>query len=461
MSQNKDEMSTMPVRQLLMKLAIPTVIASLVNLLYNIVDRIYIGHIPGIGASALTGAGLFMPILLLINSFAALVCSGGAPLAGIAMGGGHHRKAARILSNCFTLILILSVILTFVFYASAPALLRFFGASDDTLPYALPYSRIYILGTVFVMIAYGMNLFISAQGFSKTAMLSVTIGALINIALDPLLMFVFDMGVEGAAIATDISQAVSCVWILCFLFGTKTRIAIQREYMKLEKDIFLPCLQLGLSTFIMISTESLLSISFNHSLAQYGGDMAVGAMTIITSLSSLISMPLHGLCQGGTPIISYNYGAGKTDRVKEAFREMITAAVILCMTFWCLTMFTPKVMASIFTTDEALISYAVRCMHIYFAVIFTTAFQTVCQQSFVALGQAKISIFLACLRKLILLIPLIFILPLFISDKVFAVFLAEPLSDFIAASITAYCFLRFLKNLRPDQETSASQAVKQ
>ena len=244
MSQNKDEMSTMPVRQLLMKLAIPTVIASLVNLLYNIVDRIYIGHIPGIGASALTGAGLFMPILLLINSFAALVCSGGAPLAGIAMGGGHHRKAARILSNCFTLILILSVILTFVFYASAPALLRFFGASDDTLPYALPYSRIYILGTVFVMIAYGMNLFISAQGFSKTAMLSVTIGALINIALDPLLMFVFDMGVEGAAIATDISQAVSCVWILCFLFGTKTRIAIQREYMKLEKDIFLPCLQL-------------------------------------------------------------------------------------------------------------------------------------------------------------------------------------------------------------------------
>lgn len=454
-------MGTMPVRQLLMKLAIPTVIASLVNLLYNIVDRIYIGHIPDIGASALTGAGLFMPILLLINSFAALVCSGGAPLASIAMGGGHNKKAARILSNCFTLILILSVILTVVFYVSAPVLLRFFGASDDTLPYALSYSRIYILGTVFVMIAYGMNLFISAQGYSKTAMLSVTIGAVINIALDPLLIFTFDMGVEGAAIATDISQAVSCIWILHFLFGKKTRIAIQKDFMKLEKDIFLPCLQLGLSTFIMISTESLLSISFNHSLARYGGDMAVGAMTIITSLSSLITMPLQGLCQGGAPIISYNYGAGKTDRVREAFRQMLTAAVILCMVFWCLTMFAPQMMASIFTTDEALISYAVRCMRIYFAVIFTTAFQTVCQQSFVALGQAKISIFLACLRKLILLIPLIFILPLLVSDKVFAVFLAEPLSDFIAASITAYCFFRFLKNLKPDRELTASPAGKQ
>lgn len=449
--QSRDEMAVMPIGKLLFRLAVPAIIAQIVNLLYNIVDRIYIGHIPETGAAALTGAGLFMPILLLLNSFAALICAGGAPLSAIALGGGHQKQAERILSNSFTMILILSFILTFAFWFCAPWLLRFFGASDATMPYALVYARIYILGTVFVMIAYGMNLFISAQGFAKTAMLSVTAGALINILLDPLLMFNLNLGVKGAAIATVLSQAVSAAWVLAFLFGKKTRISIRKEFMKPERDIIIPAMKLGASTFIMISTESLLSISFNHSLAAYGGDMAVGAMTIITSLANLISMPLHGLCQGGTPIISYSFGAGNNQRVRSAFYAILRTGIAMALIFWALTMFAPKLMAGIFTTDNALTAYSIRCMRIYFAVIFTTAFQTVCQQSFVALGEARISIFLACLRKLILLIPLIFLLPHLMHDKVFAVFLAEPISDFIAALTTTLTFLHYLKTRIPQQ----------
>ena len=445
---NKEKLGTENIGKLLASLAIPAVVAQIVNLLYNIVDRIYIGHIPGIGAAALTGVGLFTPILMMINAFAMFAGSGGAPKASIFFGAKENEKAEKVIGNCFSFSLIVAVILTVVFYVFAPQLLTLFGASEATLPYALSYARIYILGTVVVLIVLGMNPFITIQGFAKTSMLTTVIGAVINIILDPIFIFIFDMGVQGAAIATVLSQAVGALWILKFLCGKKTILHLKKEYMKIEKDIIMPCLALGSSTFVMISTESLLSMTFTSSLARYGGDIAVGAMTIITSVSQLCSMPLQGIVQGGQTIISYNFGAGNNDRVKKAFVcELIVCAVYSC-SFFALMMFLPNVFASIFTSDVALTSYTANVMRIYMAGIFATGFQISCQNTFVGLSQAKISLFLAVLRKLILLIPLILILPVFMSDKVFAVFLAEPVSDILAATVTTITFMtRFNKIL--------------
>lgn len=445
---NKEKLGTENIGKLLASLAIPAVVAQIVNLLYNIVDRIYIGHIPGIGAAALTGVGLFTPILMMINAFAMFAGSGGAPKASIFFGAKENEKAEKVIGNCFSFSLIVAVILTVVFYVFAPQLLTLFGASEATLPYALSYARIYILGTVVVLIVLGMNPFITIQGFAKTSMLTTVIGAVINIILDPIFIFIFDMGVQGAAIATVLSQAVGALWILKFLCGKKTILHLKKEYMKIEKDILMPCLALGSSTFVMISTESLLSMTFTSSLARYGGDIAVGAMTIITSVSQLCSMPLQGIVQGGQTIISYNFGAGNNDRVKKAFVwELIVCAVYSC-SFFALMMFLPNVFASIFTSDVALTSYTANVMRIYMAGIFATGFQISCQNTFVGLSQAKISLFLAVLRKLILLIPLILILPVFMSDKVFAVFLAEPVSDILAATVTTITFMtRFNKIL--------------
>ena len=322
----QQDMGTGDVKKLLLQLMIPAVVAQVVNLLYNIVDRIYIGHISGIGAAALTGVGLFTPILMLLNAFAMLIGSGGAPRTAIAMGQGDKKQAEKIVSNSFTMLLIFSVVLTIVFYAAAPTLLRLFGASDTTLPYALAYSRIYILGTICVLIVLGMNTFITAQGFAKISMLTTVIGAVINIVLDPILIFGLGMGVKGAAIATVLSQAVGAIWVIRFLTGPKTILKIRKEDMKLEGKIIMPVLALGISTFVMLSTESLLSISFSSSLARYGGDVAVGAMTVITSASQLCTMPISGICQGGQPVMSFNFGAGKKDRVKQAFRFQLTSA---------------------------------------------------------------------------------------------------------------------------------------
>ena len=438
MNQN---MGTGNVKKLLAQLAIPAIIAQVINLLYNVVDRIYIGHIPEVGASALTGVGLFMPILMLINAFAMLAGSGGAPRAAIAMGQKDNDTAEKIVGNCFSLILGFAVVLTVVFYVSAPTLLTLFGASEVTLPYAVDYARIYILGSVFVLVVMGMNPFITTQGFAKVSMLTTIIGAVINIILDPIFIFVFDMGVKGAALATVLSQAVGAVWILRFLTGKKTILRIKKENMKLIPSIILPCLGLGISTFVMLSTESLLSISFTSSLSRYGGDIAVGAMTIITSVSQLVVMPLQGICQGGQPIISYNYGANNKERVKEAFFTQFGACVVYTTVFWLVLMFVPQIFAGMFTNDTALIEYTTWALRVYMAGIFALGFQISCQQSFMALGQAKISLLLACLRKIILLIPLIFVLPIFFDNKVFAVFLAEPVSDIIAAAVTTITFL--------------------
>lgn len=449
-----NEMGTGSIPKLFFKLAIPAVVAQVVNLLYNIVDRIYIGHIPEVGASALTGVGLFSAILMFINAFAMMAGAGGAPLASIALGKQDKDQAEKIMANSFSLLLLFAVILTIVFYTTAPTLLTMFGASEVTLPYAVDYARIYILGSVFVLIVMGMNPFITTQGFAKISMMTTLIGAIINIILDPIFIFLFDMGVKGAALATVLSQAVGAIWILKFLTGNKTTLRLKKENMKLDSKIFGPTLGLGISTFVMLSTESILSISFTTSLAKYGGDLAVGAMTIITSVSMLVTMPMQGFCQGGQPIISYNFGAGNKDRVKKTFFLQFGICLGYATLFWALAMLMPNVFASIFTTDAALTEYTAWAIRIYMAGIFAFGAQISCQQSFMALGQAKISLFLACLRKIILLIPLIFILPNFFADKVFGVFLAEPVSDIIAATVTAIAFFsQFNKILNKTEKT--------
>ena len=446
----RKDMGTGSVKALMVQMAVPALVAQVVNLLYNIVDRIYIGHIPEIGGAALTGVGLFAPILMLITAFAMLAGSGGAPRAAIAMGEGRKDNAELILGNCFTLLLLLALVLTPVLFTLAPWLLRLFGASGNTLPYALDYGRIYILGSVFVLIVMGLNPFITTQGFSKISMLTTVIGAVINIVLDPIFIFVLDMGVRGAALATVLSQAVSALWIMRFLTGSKTILKLRRAGLPLKKRIILPCLGLGVSSFVMLSTESILSVSFTSSLARYGGDVAVGAMTVLNSLNQLISMPLSGICQGGQPLISYNYGARKTERVREAFFCQFTVCVAYTGLFWCLAMAAPRLLAGIFTNDTALVDYAAWAIRIFLAACFSVGFQMSCQQAFVALGQAKISLLMACLRKLILLIPLIFLLPWFFAapaDKAMAVFLAEPISDFLAALVTTCTFFRFFRRL--------------
>jgi len=455
-SANRD-MGTGSVKKLMVQMAVPALVGQVVNLLYNVVDRIYIGHIPEIGGLALTGVGLFTPILMLITASAMLAGAGGAPRAAIAMGQGDKNTAEKILGNCFTVLLILAVLLTTVFYLAAPTLLRLFGASDATLPYAVTYGRIYILGSITVLIVMGMNTFITTQGFAKISMLTTVIGAVINIVLDPILIFGFGMGVAGAAIATVTSQLISALWILKFLTGKKTILKLTVPNMKLERKIIMPCLGLGISSFIMVSTESILSISFTSSLSRFGGDVAVGAMTVLTSINQLITMPLSGVCQGGQPLISYNYGAKKFDRVKEAFFCQFFVCVGYTTIFWLLLMTMPNLFAGIFTSDIALVDYTAWALRIFLACGFSVGFQISCQQAFMALGQAKISLIMALLRKVFLLIPLIFILPNFFADKAFAVFLAEPVSDFIAAAVTTFMFFRFFLKMLKEGKAAQQQ----
>lgn len=383
----------------------------------------------------------------MINAFAMLAGSGGAPRAAIAMGKNEQENAQKILGNCFSVLMIFAAVLTVAFYVFAPQLLRMFGASDVTLPYALSYARIYILGTVFVMIVMGLNPFITTQGFAKFSMITTVVGAVCNIILDPILIFGLHMGVRGAAVATVISQAISAVWVLMFLCGSKTMLKLTVRDMKIIPEVILPCLALGISTFVMLSTESILNISFNSSLSRFGGDVAVGAMTIISSCNQLVTLPLQGICQGGQPIMSYNFGAGKKERVKQAFRCQFLACAGYASLLWLLMMIAPQVFAGIFSSDPGLVDYTVWAMRIYMAGIFSTGIQISCQQTFMALGQAKISLLMACLRKLVLLIPLIFILPFFFSNKVFGVFVAEPVSDIIAASVTAFMLFSRLNGI--------------
>ncbi len=440
--------------KLMFTLAVPAITAQLVNMLYNIVDRIYIGHIPEIGSAALTGVGICFPIIMLIMAFSSLVAMGGAPQAAIAMGQQNNEKAERILGNCFTSLLIVAAALTAVFLVFGEPILRAFGASDNTVGYANDYLQIYVIGTVFVQIALGMNMFITTQGFAKISMLTVVIGAALNIALDPVFIFVFNMGVRGAALATIISQGVSAVWVLKFLTGRKTTLRIRKHGMRISPKIMLPVLALGVSPFIMQSTESLLSVALNTSLLKYGGDIAVGAYTVIGSVMQIINLPMQGLFQGAQPITSYNYGAGKFDRVKKSVRLLTTTAVIYGTLFWLALMLVPQMFVGMFTGDAELTEMTVWAMRIFLAGVFAFGFQGAFQNSFLALGQAKVSLLLALLRKIVLLIPLIFIMPLFFENRLFGVFVAEPIADITAAIVTTVSFLMWARrNLnKPGEE---------
>ncbi len=427
--------------RLLLKLSIPAILAQLVNMLYNIVDRIYIGHIPREGALALTGLGLCFPVIMLVMAFSALIGMGGAPRAAIFMGKGELDKAEKILGNCVTLLVLVSILLTAVFLIFGEPLLYLFGASGDTIGYALPYMRIYVCGTIFVQLALGLNSFITTQGFAMVSMATVIIGAALNIVLDPFFIYVCQMGVQGAALATILSQAVSALWVLIFLCGKKTKLRIERKNLAIRKEYILPVLALGISPFVMQSTESLINISFNASLSKYGGDMAVGAMTILSSVMQLVWMPLSGLTQGAQPIISFNYGAGNVKRVKKTYRMLLISALGYSFLMGGTVMLFPEVFVTIFNKNSReLFEISVWAMRIFMAGTLILGVQSACQQTFLALGQAKISQFLACLRKIILMLPLIFILPHLFENKVFGVFLAEPVSDIIAVMVTGTTF---------------------
>lgn len=450
MDQDKEFLRKEPIGKLLLKLALPTVAAQLINMLYNIVDRIYIGHIPEIGADALTGVGVCMPLIMMVSAFAALVGFGGSPRASIAMGKKDNDSAEKILGNCFTTQILISFVLTAVLLIWNRDLLMAFGASENTISYGTRYMNIYSVGTIFVQLTLGMNAFITAQGFAKTGMLSVLIGAVSNIVLDPIFIFGFNMDVQGAALATIISQALSCVWVVSFLFGKKTILKIRKENMRLSASVILPCLALGTSTFIMQASESVISICFNSSLQKFGGDIAVGAMTILTSVMQFAMLPLQGLGQGAQPIISYNYGAGSARRVKDAFKLLLKISLGYALFLWAMVMVLPGGFVRMFTSDLKLIAFTKTALRVYLAALFMMGIQMACQMTFNSLGRAVESIIVAIMRKFVLLLPLIFVLPqIFKSDQTMAVYLAEPIADFLAVSFTIVLFaIQFRKALR-------------
>lgn len=437
------------VSKLLFRLSVPAILAQLINALYNMVDRMYIGHIEGYGDMALTGVGVTFPIIMIISAFAALVGMSGAPLSSIKTGEGDREGANKILSNCFVSLLGISVVLTAVFLLTQRQLLLAFGASENTIGYATDYLSIYLCGTIFVQISLGMNAFITSQGFAKTGMLTVLIGAILNILLDPILIFGFGMGVKGAAVATVISQAVSAIWVLCFLFGKKTKLKIRRKFLKIDPRLMGGVLALGLSPFVMQATESLVVVVLNSTLKKYGGDLAVGSMTVITSVSQFALMPLTGLTQGAQPIISFNYGAKKPDRVRKAFRLLFISCVSFSTAMWLAAILMPQIFVVIFTDKPALIQMASYYMRIFMGGVFMMGAQIACQQTFIALGQAKVSLFLALLRKVVLLIPLVYLLSAFFQTT--GVFAAQPIADILAAtttvSIFAYKFKRIMKKI--------------
>ena len=456
MEQDKTFLGTEPIGKLLFKLAVPTVIAQLVNMLYNIVDRIYIGHMPENGSLALTGVGVCMPLIMIISAFSSFVASGGAPRASIAMGRGDHEGAEKILSGCFTMQIIISAVLTVVMLLWSKDLLLLFGASENTIPYATAYMSIYALGTIFVEMTLGLNAFITAQGFAKEGMMTVLIGAICNIVLDPIFIFGLKMGVRGAALATIISQGISCVWVVKFLTGKKTILKIKKENLVTGLKYVTPCIALGLSTFVMQSSESIVSVCFNSSLLKYGGDVAVGAMTILTSVMQFAMLPLQGLAQGAQPITSYNYGAGNAGRVKQSFKLLLTCSLIYSTTLWRIIMLKPNAFAGMFTNDAVLLEFASNALRIYCRVLLIFGIQIACQMTFVSTGNAICSIIVAVMRKFILLIPLIYIMPhIYTADKTTAVYMAEPVADTIAVTFTAIMFIfRFRKSLKKIEKSA-------
>ena len=450
MSRRNVDLGSGSVGKLLFSLAVPTITSQIVNMLYNLVDRVYIGHmqpVETVGKLALTGVGVCLPIIMVISAFAALMAFGGAPRASIAEGRGDLKESERIMGNSFTMLVAVSVVLTVVFLVFAEPMLRIFGASDNTIGYALNYMRIYALGTIFVQVTLGMNAFITAQGFAQIGMRTVLIGAVANILLDPLFIFALGMGVRGAALATVLSQALSCAWVLRFLTGEKTLLRLKRETLRLQPRLILPCVALGLSAFVMQASESVISVCFNTSLLKYGDDIAVGAMTILSSVMQFAMLPLQGIAQGAQPILSFNYGARNSARVRETFRLLLKTCLIYSVTLWAVIQLFPRLFVGLFNT--ALVDYAATPLRVYCAALFLFGIQLACQMTFVSIGYAVCSIIVAVLRKFVLLIPCIYLLPHLFADQTMAVFLAEPVADAIAVTSTAILFaFQFKKAMR-------------
>ncbi len=448
MTDNKEILGTAPIGKLLFKLAVPTVAAQLINMLYNIVDRIFIGHMPEKGDLALTGVGVCMPIIMIVSAFAALVASGGAPRASIFMGQKEIDKAEKTLGGCFGLQVIISAVLTVILLIFNRPLLLAFGASENTIGYAVEYMNIYALGTLFVQLTLGMNSFVSAQGYTKISMFSVVIGAAANIILDPIFIYTLDMGVKGAAFATVISQGLSCVWIVSFLCSKKPILRLRTKNLIVSPRLILPCIALGFATFVMQASESVISVCFNSSLLAYGGDIAVGAMTILTSVMQFAMLPMQGIAQGAQPILSYNYGAKNTSRVKNTFKLLLISCLIYSVILWTLIMLMPRSFAAVFTSDKALIDFAAGVIRIYFGGMLIFGIQIACQMTFVSMGKALSSVTVAVVRKFILLLPLIYIMPHIISDTTVGVYTAEPVADIIAVTFTAILFFfQFKKSM--------------
>lgn len=446
MQATKDNrLGTENITRLMISLAIPSVLAQIVNVLYNIVDRIYIGRIPGVGAVALTGVGVTFPIITIISAFSGFASGGGAPLAAIALGQGDRKRAERILGNCVSMLLFFTVILMAFFFVFQKPLLYVFGASDNTIGYSSTYISIYLLGTVFVELAVGLNTFISAQGQARTAMFSVLIGAVVNIVLDPIFIFVFHMGVAGAAVATIISQALSAAWVLRFLCSEKSGIRLKKAGMKLDFSLIGQIMALGVSPFVMSATESAITIVMNHGLQVYGGDLYVGSMTILQSVLQLVFVPISGFTNGVQPIISYNFGAGKFDRVKMTIKRMISITFLAAFVYVVFAMLQPGLFARLFTTDEDLIALVKKVLPVYIAGMSVFGVQSGVQSSFLGLGQAKISLCIALLRKVILLIPLALILPRFFG--VMGVYYAEPVADILSVLTASTLFLLNIRKI--------------
>ena len=447
---NNEFLAKQPVGKLLFKLSIPTVLAQLINMLYNVVDRIFIGHMDEIGDLALTGVGVCLPLIMIVSAFAALISSGGAPRASIFMGKKDNETAEKILGNCLSLQIIISIILTVILLLFNEPLLLLFGGSSDTIKYATDYMKIYAIGTIFVQLTLGMNAYITAQGYSKIAMFTVLIGAIFNIVLDPILIYGCNMGVKGAALATIISQAMSSTFVICFLLSKKSILKIKLQNLKINFKIVLPCIALGLAPFIMQASESIIIVCFNSSLQKYGGDIAVGAMTILSSVMQFAMLPLQGLAQGSQPIISYNFGAKNVSRVVKTFKLLLIVSLIYSTLLYLVVMVFPKGFVSMFTEKSDLIIFSAKALRIYCAVLFIFGIQIACQMTFVSIGNATSSIIVAVVRKFILLLPLIYIMPMIISkDKTTAVYLAEPIADFLAVSFTTILFIfQFRKTIK-------------
>ena len=461
MQKNTSELATGSVSRLLFRMSVPAILAQIINLLYNLVDRMFIGRIPTVGALALTGVGVTFPIIILITAFAALVSMGAAPRASIMLGRGNKDEAEKIMGNALTGLIIVSVVLTLGILLFGKEILLLFGASENTIGYALEYINIYALGTLFVQLTLGLNAFITAQGYAKVSMQTISIGAVLNIILDPIFIFGFDMGVSGAALATIISQGVSALWVVRFLLSSRSDLKIKKANLAIKKRILLPSLLLGLSPFIMQFTEAILAVVFNTQLQKYGGDLAVGTMTIATSVMQFSLLPLVGLTQGSQPIISYNFGAGRLDRVRGTFKLLLFSCITYTTVLWLWIMIWPSMFARIFTGNQELINMVIPSLRIFMSMSFLFSIQIAVQQTFISLGKAKISIFLALLRKVVLLIPLIYILPSFMDNQVNAVFIAEPISDTLAVLITSIAaFFSFRTLLYSADERKARKEAK-